>query len=92
MLFDERWYVEVDTTRARQRLVKRHVLTGVAKDEAEAEWRADSNDIPSESKRGCEGRERANSFNDLQDGLFVVENMLTPTRTILSIDESLVVS
>ncbi|KDR68764.1 hypothetical protein GALMADRAFT_256606 [Galerina marginata CBS 339.88] len=46
LLLDERWFVEVDTAEARRRLVGRHVLTGVAKDAQEAEWRADENDIP----------------------------------------------
>jgi len=47
LLLDERWFVQVDPIDARRRLVKRHVLTGVAKDLKEAEWRADENDGPS---------------------------------------------
>lgn len=43
---DERWWVDVDWEIARERLVKRHVLTGVAKDMQEANWRADENDGP----------------------------------------------
>jgi len=46
-VLDERWFVDVDPVEARERLVRRHVLTGVAKDRDEAEWRADNNDIPS---------------------------------------------
>jgi pantothenate kinase len=46
-LLDERWFVDVDPAVARERLVRRHVVTGVARDRDEAEWRADSNDIPS---------------------------------------------
>jgi len=48
LLLDERWFIEVDPKEARRRLVGRHVLTGVAKDMEEAEWRADENDMPSE--------------------------------------------
>lgn len=43
---DERWWVDADWEVARARLVKRHVLTGVAKDIQEANWRADENDGP----------------------------------------------
>jgi pantothenate kinase len=46
-LLDERWYLAIDNAVARRRLIERHVITGVAKDRAEAEWRADENDIPS---------------------------------------------
>ncbi|PWN22802.1 P-loop containing nucleoside triphosphate hydrolase protein [Microstroma glucosiphilum] len=45
-LLDERWVVEVQREVARQRLRVRHVETGVAKDEEEALWRADNNDLP----------------------------------------------
>lgn len=45
-LMDERWWIQVDLEEARQRLVKRHVLTGVAKDMEEAIWRAVQNDEP----------------------------------------------
>ena len=47
LLLDERWLIQVDPVEAKRRLVKRHVLTGVAKDLKEAEWRADKNDGPS---------------------------------------------
>jgi len=47
LLLDERWFIQVDPKEARRRLVGRHVLTGVAKDLEEANWRADENDIPS---------------------------------------------
>ncbi|KAF8972543.1 P-loop containing nucleoside triphosphate hydrolase protein [Flammula alnicola] len=46
-MLDERWFIEVDPAVARTRLIGRHVLTGVAKDMKEAEWRADENDGPS---------------------------------------------
>ncbi|KAG8220645.1 P-loop containing nucleoside triphosphate hydrolase protein [Butyriboletus roseoflavus] len=41
---DERWWVDIDPVRAKTRLVKRHVQTGVAKDMDEAVWRAENND------------------------------------------------
>lgn len=49
-LMDERWWIQVDLEEARQRLVKRHVLTGVAKDMEEAIWRAGQNDEPSKRR------------------------------------------
>lgn len=50
LLLDERWFVEIDPSQARRRLVERHVLTGVTKDREEAVWRADTNDGPSQSR------------------------------------------
>ncbi len=44
---DERWFIQIDVPKARERLAKRHIVTGVAKDLGEATWRADENDIPS---------------------------------------------
>ncbi|THV01293.1 P-loop containing nucleoside triphosphate hydrolase protein [Dendrothele bispora CBS 962.96] len=45
-LLDERWYLEVSIEEAQRRLVKRHVISGVAKDHEEAVWRAEQNDMP----------------------------------------------
>jgi pantothenate kinase len=42
---DELWFVEVDFEVARKRLIKRHVLAGIAKDEVEADRRARENDL-----------------------------------------------
>ena len=47
LLLDERWFIQIDPVEARRRLVKRHVLTGVAENLKEAEWRIDENDGPS---------------------------------------------
>ncbi|CAG8392915.1 unnamed protein product [Penicillium salamii] len=44
-LMDELWFVDVDFEVARKRLVLRHVLAGIAKDEAEADKRALENDL-----------------------------------------------
>lgn len=41
-LYDERWLIECDEKVARQRLVQRHVRTGVAQSIHEAEWRGES--------------------------------------------------
>lgn len=46
-LLDERWWIELGEDEARTRLVARHILSGVAKDMEEAEWRARENDAPS---------------------------------------------
>jgi pantothenate kinase len=87
LLLDERWFIEVDPKEARRRLIGRHVLTGVAKDMKEAEWRADENDMPSEWPHlFC--------FLSLflpitySDGQFVIANMLETTRIIQSKDIS----
>ncbi|KAL5518390.1 hypothetical protein ACEPAH_72 [Sanghuangporus vaninii] len=45
-LLDERWFIDIDIEEAKRRLVKRHVLTGVAKDMKEALWRAETSDMP----------------------------------------------
>ena len=44
----ERWWVELGEEEAKQRLVARHVQSGVAKDLEEAIWRATENDAPSQ--------------------------------------------
>ncbi|PYH94654.1 P-loop containing nucleoside triphosphate hydrolase protein [Aspergillus ellipticus CBS 707.79] len=43
-LLDESWFVDVDRDIARARLVKRHVVSGIAADVATAEHRVDSSD------------------------------------------------
>lgn len=45
-LMDEVWFVEVDMAVARQRLAKRHVAAGIAKNEEEGDRRAVENDLP----------------------------------------------
>lgn len=44
-LMDELWFVEVEEEVARKRLVRRHVASGIARDEEEAGRRADENDL-----------------------------------------------
>ena len=46
-MLDERWVIDISFEEASKRLVKRHVITGVAKDMEEAIWRAEENDMPS---------------------------------------------
>ena len=48
-LLDERWWVEISEERAEQRLVPRHLKSGICQDMEEAEWRARENDAPSKS-------------------------------------------
>ncbi|KAI9436137.1 P-loop containing nucleoside triphosphate hydrolase protein [Lactarius psammicola] len=66
-LLDERWLMELDPTVASNRIVRRHVVSGVAKDLEEARWRSAENDTP--------------------NGLFLLSNLLEPTRTIQSVDD-----
>jgi pantothenate kinase len=47
LLLDEKWFIQVDIEEAQRRLVKRHVVSGVAGDLEEAVWRAEENDMPS---------------------------------------------
>lgn len=46
ILFDERWFIDVDIVEARRRIIDRHVITGIAKDREGAVTRADENDMP----------------------------------------------
>ncbi|KAH7868508.1 P-loop containing nucleoside triphosphate hydrolase protein [Lentinula edodes] len=46
LLLDERWYLELDFEEAQKRLVNRNLVSGVAKDPAEAVWRAEANGMP----------------------------------------------
>ncbi|KAI5122689.1 hypothetical protein M0805_009742 [Coniferiporia weirii] len=45
-MLDERWLIDISIEEASKRLVKRHVITGVAKDVEEAVWRSEQNDMP----------------------------------------------
>ncbi|KAG8815269.1 hypothetical protein FRC19_001135 [Serendipita sp. 401] len=45
-LLDERWFVEVDINEAKERIVKRHVETGVTLTMEQARERAEQNDFP----------------------------------------------
>ncbi|QIW98022.1 hypothetical protein AMS68_003540 [Peltaster fructicola] len=56
-LMDELWFVEVKEEVARQRLIARHVASGIAKDETDAAKRADENDLVN-GKEIIEGRLR----------------------------------
>ena len=44
-LMDELWFVDVDFSVARRRLVHRHIKAGIARNEDEARRRADENDL-----------------------------------------------
>lgn len=71
-LLDERWWVEIGEDEAKDRLVKRHVLSGVAKDLEEAIWRATENDAPSKSK-GCRCAPRADvTVFEMVDSLRII--------------------
>ncbi|KAN0063028.1 hypothetical protein ACQY0O_004191 [Thecaphora frezii] len=56
---DERWVCIIDRETVRERLVKRHVNTGVARDQKEAQWRG-------EYKRGL--RARLSGRRESRDG------------------------
>ncbi|EEB05518.1 nicotinamide riboside kinase [Schizosaccharomyces japonicus yFS275] len=45
-MYDIRVFLPIDVATARERLVRRHMLAGLAKTREEAEKRADSNDLP----------------------------------------------
>lgn len=44
-MMDELWFVEVDEAVAKERLIKRHVVAGIASNEEEAAERAENNDL-----------------------------------------------
>lgn len=44
-LMDELWFVEVEESVAKERLVKRHIVAGIASNEEEAADRAENNDL-----------------------------------------------
>lgn len=86
-MLDERWFVALDIEEATRRLVKRHVLTGVARDQEEAVWRATENDMPSTLFFRVFFGIFVLTLSVLEDGRFVMANMLEPTRTIQSVDD-----
>ena len=45
-LLDEKWFIMVDRDVARERVIKRHMLAGIARTEEEAAIRFDENDWP----------------------------------------------
>ena len=45
-LLDERWFIDVDRDVARGRVIQRHLIAGIARDQEEAEKRFDENDWP----------------------------------------------
>lgn len=81
-LLDERWWIDIGEEEAEQRLVARHVQSGVAKDLEEAIWRSRENDAPSMHLP------LARFTADWRvDGRFIKENMLEPTRIIRSVED-----
>ena len=45
-LLDEKWFIEVEQDVARGRVIQRHLISGIAKNEEEAGKRFDENDWP----------------------------------------------
>lgn len=84
-LLDERWFVDIGFEEAGERLVRRHVVSGVAKDLEEAIWRARENDMPSLYIQFQ--FIWAIAEITLLDGRFVIENMLEPTKRIQSVED-----
>ncbi|THG98081.1 hypothetical protein EW145_g7485 [Phellinidium pouzarii] len=85
-MLDERWFIDIGVEDASKRLVKRHVITGVAKDVEEAIWRAEQNDMPSEFFFYVISLWHINVGSP--DGRFIIDHMLEPTRRISSLDDS----
>ncbi|KAF5338239.1 hypothetical protein D9758_012848 [Tetrapyrgos nigripes] len=71
-LLDERWYLRVDIEEAQRRLVKRHVVSGVAKDHEEAVWRAEENDMPNGRFLIANMLEPTRIIESLDDPVFVL--------------------
>lgn len=84
---DVRWVVEIQEHIARERLCERHVRTGVAKHQEEAEWRGEEDlcfDDRDETDTVCV--DTADN-NDLPNGRFLLAHVLEPAKRILSIDD-----
>jgi pantothenate kinase len=86
-LLDERWFIDVDIVEARRRLIARHVVTGVARDWEEAIARADKNDIPSMHLSGTIDPKSEHLILFCTDGIFIKDNVLTPTLIIPSAND-----
>ncbi|KAI0046118.1 P-loop containing nucleoside triphosphate hydrolase protein [Auriscalpium vulgare] len=72
LLLDERWWVELEEQEATRRLVKRHVVSGVAKDLDEAHWRADENDMPNGRFMIANLLEPTRVIDSVEDPVFAV--------------------
>lgn len=83
-LLDERWFLEVDLEVARERLVQRHVKTGVTDNLEDAMLRARDNDMPSTLYQ-------LNTIGTVltlpPDGKFVLINMMEPTLRVQSLHD-----
>jgi len=83
-LLDERWFLEVDVEVARERLVQRHVKSGVTDNLEDAMLRARENDMPSTLYQ-------LNTISTVLtlplDGEFVLVNMMEPTLRIQSLHD-----
>ena len=64
---NELWFLQVDRTNARKRLIKRHMKSGIANNKEAAAYRADNNDFVNAD--------------------YILENSMTPTRIINSIED-----
>ena len=83
-LLDERWFLEVDLEVARERLVQRHVKSGVTDNLEDAMLRARDNDMPSTLYQ-------LNTIGTVLtlplDGEFVLVNMMEPTFRVQSLHD-----
>lgn len=88
-LLDDRWFVEVDVDKAKSRLIKRHVETGICSTPEEAKERAEQNDLPSKQHRPHPSAilQLLLTCKPRLDGDFVISHMLEPTKRIQSIDD-----
>lgn len=84
-LYDERWVVECDEEIAKARLVARHVVTGVAKDEEEANWRGEF--FPEIVDCNMDLTRSSADNNDIPNGQYLLQHVLEPSIRLKSIDD-----
>lgn len=82
-LYDERWVIECSEQVARQRLIERHVATGVAIDQHEAEWRGMCDTLFSPMSLSHFLADN----NDIPNGRYLLQHVLEPARRLYSNDD-----
>ena len=69
-LMDELWFVEVEVRTARQRLITRHIRTGITANEVEAARRADESDLVNGQEIIAGRLEAQEVITSIEDGIF----------------------
>lgn len=88
-LLDERIFVNVDREVARDRLVRRHLHTGVETEREAAERRgAQRQDCRPSLNRGTDFSACAVDLSDMLNGDYIREHLFEPTLQVSSLEDS----